>query len=45
MSLIFDHVSYTYSPDTAYEVAALNDINLKIDDGEFLLVCFHIGEK
>ncbi|MBP7059245.1 MAG: energy-coupling factor transporter ATPase [Lachnospiraceae bacterium] len=43
MSLIFDHVSYTYSPDTAYEVAALNDINLKIDDGEFVGIIGHTG--
>ena len=36
MSLIFDHVSFKYNPNTSYENTALDDINLKIEDGEFV---------
>ena len=28
--LILDHVSYKYSPGTAYEVVALDDVSLSI---------------
>lgn len=43
MSIILDHVSYVYSPDTAYEIKALNDVNLKIEDGEFIGLIGHTG--
>lgn len=43
MSLILDHVSYTYSVGSGYEVNALNDVNLKIDDGEFIGIIGHTG--
>lgn len=43
MSIILDKVNYTYSEGTAYEIHALKDINLKIEDGEFIGVIGHTG--
>ncbi len=43
MSIILDKVNYTYSAGTAYEIQALKDINLKIEDGEFIGVIGHTG--
>jgi len=43
MSLIIDHVSYVYNPETAMAVKALDDINLVINDGEFLGLIGHTG--
>ncbi len=36
MSIELKSVSYTYAPNTHYETRALDHINLKIHDGEFL---------
>ncbi len=41
--LILDHVSYKYSPGTAYEVTALDDISLSIKEGEFIGIIGHTG--
>lgn len=41
--MILDKVNYVYSIGTAYEVQALKDINLKIDDGEFIGIIGHTG--
>ena len=41
--LILDHVSYKYSPDTAYEVKALDDVSLAIKEGEFIGIIGHTG--
>lgn len=43
MSIILDKVNYCYSQDTAYRVQALTDINLKIEDGEFIGIIGHTG--
>lgn len=43
MSFILDKVSYRYSQGSAYEVTALNNVSLKIDDGEFIGVIGHTG--
>jgi energy-coupling factor transport system ATP-binding protein len=43
MSMIFDHVSFKYSPGTPYEITALDDINFKIGDGEFIGIIGHTG--
>ena len=43
MSIILDNVSYLYGKDTSYEIMALNDINLKIDDNEFIGIIGHTG--
>ena len=36
MPIILDKVNYIYSEGTSYEVKALNNINLKIEDGQFV---------
>ena len=36
MSIVLEHVSYTYSPETAYEIHALKDVNLEIPDGLYV---------
>ena len=43
MSLILDKVSYVYSEGTAYERWALKNINLKLEDGEFIGIIGHTG--
>lgn len=43
MSIILDKVNYIYSEDTAYEIQALKNINLKIEDGEFIGLIGHTG--
>lgn len=43
MSIILDKVNYVYSEKTAYEMQALNNINLKIQDGEFIGLVGHTG--
>ncbi len=43
MSIVLDHVNYTYSPGTAYEKHALKDINLVIPDGQFIGLIGHTG--
>ncbi len=43
MSIILDKVNYVYSTGTAYEIQALKDINLKIEDGQFIGVIGHTG--
>lgn len=43
MSIILDKVNYIYSEKTAYEIHALKDVSLKIDDGEFIGIIGHTG--
>lgn len=43
MSLILDHVSYTYGADTTLTVTALKDVNLVIPDGQFIGLIGHTG--
>ncbi len=43
MSIVLDHVNYTYSAGTAYEKHALKDINLTIPDGQFVGLIGHTG--
>lgn len=43
MSIILDKVSYCYSEDSAYKVWALKNINLKIEDGQFIGIIGHTG--
>lgn len=43
MSIIVNHVSYSYNPDTPMESKALKDINLVINDGEFIGLIGHTG--
>lgn len=43
MSIVLDHVNYTYGAGTAYEKHALKDINLVIPDGQFIGLIGHTG--
>lgn len=43
MLLIADHISYIYSPGTAYEKKALDDVSLTINKGEFVGIIGHTG--
>ena len=38
-----ENVSFTYSPNTAYEIHALKNINLEVRDGEFIGLIGHTG--
>ncbi|BCN32731.1 energy-coupling factor transporter ATPase [Anaeromicropila herbilytica] len=43
MSIILDKINYSYNNGTAYEKQALRDINLVINDGEFIGLIGHTG--
>lgn len=43
MGIILDKVNYVYNQNMAFEKKALNDINLKIEDGEFIGLIGHTG--
>ena len=43
MSIVFDNVSYTYNPKTSFEKAALRDISLTIEEGDFFGIIGHTG--
>lgn len=43
MSIVVEHLSHTYSPDSPFAVQAITDINLEIREGEFVGVIGHTG--
>lgn len=43
MSIIVNHVDYVYNPNSVYEKKALDDICLKIEDGEYIGLVGHTG--
>lgn len=43
MSIVLDHVNYSYSVGSAYEKHALKDVSLTINDGEFIGLIGHTG--
>lgn len=43
MSIALEHVSYIYSPGTAYEKHALKDVSLEIPQGQFAGIIGHTG--
>ena len=43
MSISLSHVSFTYSPGTVFEKLALYDINLTIEDGEYVGIMGQTG--
>ena len=43
MSMKLENVNFTYSPNTAYEIHALKNINIEISDGEFIGLIGHTG--
>lgn len=42
-SIIFDKINYSYSEGTAYQIQALKDINLQIEEGQFIGIIGHTG--
>ena len=42
-SIILDKVNYSYSEGTAYQIQALKDINLTIEEGQFIGIIGHTG--
>ena len=43
MSIALEHVSYVYSPGTAYEKQALKDVSFEIEQGQFVGIIGHTG--
>ena len=43
MSIKIENLNYIYGKGTAYEIKALRDINLVIEDGEFIGLIGHTG--
>ncbi|MGN0171138.1 MAG: energy-coupling factor transporter ATPase [Lachnospiraceae bacterium] len=43
MSLIVNHVNYFYGQGTGFEQQALKDVNLSIEEGEFIGIIGHTG--
>ncbi|MEA4925884.1 MAG: ATP-binding cassette domain-containing protein [Syntrophomonadaceae bacterium] len=43
MPIELERVSYVYAPGTPFEVTALEDVSLKIGDGEFVGIMGHTG--
>ncbi len=43
MSIKIENLNYIYGKGTAYEIKALSDINLTIEDGEFIGLIGHTG--
>ena len=43
MAIRIEHLEYVYSAGTAFERKALKDINLEIQDGEFMALIGHTG--
>lgn len=43
MAMILDKVNYVYGQGTAYEMRALNNVSLKIEDGQFIGIIGHTG--
>lgn len=42
-SIILDKINYSYSEGTAYQIRALKDINLQIEEGQFIGIIGHTG--
>lgn len=43
MPIKIEHLGYVYNPKTAFATSALTDINLTVNDGDFLGVIGHTG--
>ena len=43
MRIVAEHLSYTYNPSSPFETAALKDISLTIEEGEFFGIIGHTG--
>lgn len=42
-SIILDKINYSYSEGTAYQIQALKDINLQVEEGQFIGIIGHTG--
>ena len=43
MRIVAEHLSYTYNPRSPFETAALRDVTLTIEEGEFFGIIGHTG--
>jgi energy-coupling factor transport system ATP-binding protein len=43
MSIVLENIKYTYSANTAYEKHAIQEVNLKIEDNQFIGIIGHTG--
>ena len=43
MSIVVENLNYVYNPNTSFEKHALIDVNLTVDEGEFLAIIGHTG--
>ena len=43
MAIVVNHLSHVYGKGTAYEKKALQDVTIKIGDGEFIGLIGHSG--
>ena len=43
MPIILNHISHIYEAGTSMEIRALDDVNLKIPDGQFVGLIGHTG--
>ena len=43
MSIKIENLSYTYAPGSAYEIHALKNLNLEIEEGQFVGIIGHTG--
>ena len=45
MSIKIENLSYTYAPGSAYEIHALKNLNLEIEEGQFVGIIGHTGSS
>ncbi|MGI5849035.1 MAG: energy-coupling factor transporter ATPase [Christensenellales bacterium] len=43
MSIVLENLTYTYMPGTPFEAKAVDDISIRIDNGEFVGIIGHTG--
>ncbi|MBO5069482.1 MAG: energy-coupling factor transporter ATPase [Roseburia sp.] len=43
MSIVLEKINFIYSEETAYQIQALKDVNLTIEDGQFIGIIGHTG--
>ncbi|MDE5548098.1 MAG: ATP-binding cassette domain-containing protein, partial [Clostridia bacterium] len=43
MRIVAEHLSYTYNADTLFATAALKDVSLTVEEGEFFGIIGHTG--
>ena len=43
MSIYINHLNHVYNPDSPFSVAALEDVSLTVEDGEYVCIIGHTG--